>query len=256
MKKRRIPPTFALLLAAALPAFAEVPDRIKSPTSSQSAPIWVSVDTAVVNGQVRWELFDPVQQMLLRPALEIARAATDRARRSVAASVVDGTGCHAWNISVGEPILDHYSIPNLYEHAGLIFSATVVDERQGFWHGQGATLYELAVDRVFKEPADAPDLRRIFLVHPYATIMIGEDRICERDRRHPARPSPGRRTLVFASTIVSRKPAVITADDDGLFYELSDGSVSLPARFGEVIAAPSWDSLVEEVGRSRLPGGR
>lgn len=260
MRKRRISPILALLLVAVLPALAEVPDRIESPTASQGAPIWVSADVAVANGKIRWELFDSVQEMLLRPALEQARAATRSAGKEVAASVSGDTGCTAWNVSVGEPILDDYSLPNLYDHVDLAFTARVTDERQGFWYGQGATLYELAVDHVLKEPAAAPDLDRVYLVHSYAAIKVGHDTICERDQRYPARASAGRRILVFTSTIVSRQPTVVTAADDGLLYELSDGSLSLPARFGEIIDAPTWESVVgdvialaEDKGRNRRP---
>ncbi len=245
--RRLIGPGLVLLLVTTVPAAGEVPARIKSPKATQSAPMWVSVDEAIANGQVRWELFDQFQQMLLRPALESARRTTERAQKAPSTAGADQTGCVQWSMTNRGPSLGDYSLKTLYHDAGLVFTGMVTDERQGFYNGQGATLYEIAVDRVLKQPLAVPGLRRVYLVHSYATIRVGEDLICERDLRYPARPAPGRPILVLTSTIIGDNPVLIDAADDGLIYELADGKLSLPARFGVIIDPPTWESIVEDI---------
>lgn len=246
----------SLLLAAEPPG---IPDEIpgRGTSTAPGTPIWIAAERAVEGGALRPDLFDP----RVRRDLEWAMA--DRApNRSVTLeSSEHGTAnglraddalCTSWARSPNDWAVADFSYETLIDHAQLALIGVVRSEREGFLFGYGTTLFEVEVEEVLEAPPSGEAIEAVYVSYPSSSIAVGDQMLCSRSVRYPARPQVGRHLLVFAATIPEWDPIIINPSDDELFFEGAKGEVSFPAHLGlgDVTNPPMWHEFVGERGQN------
>lgn len=234
-----------LLVAATGTAMAEVPDWIPAPPEAGPTPIWATPDqVTTAKGELRSELFQSYQAKNIERHLEMARAAREAAGL---AGKQGGDACQSWIFVPPSPVIEEVSLEGLLSHAHLAFLGTVVDRKEGFYHGYPNSLLEIRVEKVLKAPAGQGEITSIFATFPHVEMRVGSEMLCMRSDRYPERPSPGKGIMVFTTNIPDRNPLVVAPNTEEVLFETEDGGTSLPARLGNVLNPPSWASVVQRV---------
>jgi hypothetical protein len=234
-----------LLVVVTATAMAEVPDWIPAPPEAGPTPIWATPEqVTTAKGELRSELFRPYQAKNIKKHLEMARAAREAAGL---AGKQGGDVCQSWIFVPPSPVTEELSLESLLSHAELAFVGTVVDRKEGFYHGHPNSLLEIRVEKVLKAPSGRGEITSIFATFPHVEMRVGSEMLCMRSDRYPERPSIGKGIMVFTANIPDSDPLVVAPNTEEVLFETEDGSTSLPARLGDVLNPPSWASLVQRV---------
>lgn len=234
-----------LLVAATGTAMAEVPAWIPAPPQAGPTPIWATPDqVTTAKGELRSELFQPFQTKNIKKHLEMARAAREA---TGLAGKQGGEACQSWIFVPPSPVIEDMSLKGLLSHAHLAFVGTVVDRKEGFYHGYPNSLLEIRVEKVLKAPAGQGEITSIFATFPHVEMRVGIEMLCMRSDRYPEQPTPGKGIMVFTTNIPDRNPLVVAPNTEEILFETEDGGTSLPTRLGNVPNPPSWASLVQRV---------
>lgn len=246
----------SLLLAGEPPG---IPDEIpgRGTSTAPGTPIWIAAERAVEGGALRPDLFDS----RTRRDLDWAMAEKAPDRSIPLASPEQGTRgdlqaddalCTTWVRSTNDWVVSDFSYETLSDHAQLALIGVVRSEREGFLFGHNATLLEVEVEKVLKAPPSDEAIESVYISYPSSSIAIGDQMLCSRSVRYPARPQVGGHLMVFAATIPEWDPIIINPSDDELFFEGANGEVSFPAHvgMGEVTNPPKWQEFVGEKGKN------
>ena len=126
--------TFAVLAAMiATGSNAKVPEWIAAPPGTGPTPIWATPDQVTnANGKLRSELFRPFEAKRIEKRLEKAREARQAA---ASAGTQDSDACQSWTFIPPSSKTEERSLEALLSQAQLALIGTVVDRREGFYHG-------------------------------------------------------------------------------------------------------------------------
>ncbi len=233
-----------LVLAFAPCASAEVPRQIASSDPGRQQPVWVSADEAFVEGQVKTAVFSEFENQLLGGLLRSG----ERSYQRMSTAFQDGDGCIWLGMSPGPRPLANHPLEDLHRNAAAAVFGRVVDGREGFYYGRPGALYEIEVISTIKSSPGSTAPERIFMVYPNARIDLGRFAICQDGPRYPTKPIVGRNILVYSwEPLPEAGTPIVKPLDEEVFYELSDGSVSLPHRYGEPEGDLTLEQLVQRV---------
>jgi hypothetical protein len=232
-----------LLLVPTGAGNAEVPSWIPAPKERGPSPIWVSAEEATTpDGRLRSELFNPIEEMNLKRHLESQRKA--RAASSVATKE-KGERCHSWIFIPPHPVVEDLTLESLLAYSQLAFVGIVEDQKEGFYHGHPNSLLEIRVQEILKAPAGYEGITSLFATYPHVEMKVGEELVCMRSDRYPARPITGKGILILAANIPDWDPLVVAPNTEVIFFEDDEGNAVLPGRFGDVLDPPAWSSVVQ-----------
>ncbi len=228
-------------------ASAEVPRQIASSDPDRQQPVWVSADEAVADGRVKLELFSDFETQLMTSA---ARSGEREYQKKISGESGEGVfedGC-IW-VSVGHSnVRENYPLERLHRQAAGAFLGRVVDGAQGFLYGRAGTLFEVEVLDEVKTSNESVVLERLFVYYPHARINFGHFSICKSGPRYPTKPLVGGKVIVYAWESLAQDAApIVRPEDEEIFFELEDGTISLPQRYGEIEGDLSLEQLVRKV---------
>jgi hypothetical protein len=214
------------------------PARIESHLPDRGAPVWVSAEQAIdERGGVATELFAPLERTLLQQQLS-----GERSRRRAGLLGSPGDPCRGATGMFAEYYVDHPGLGDLVTYSEVAFSGTVRGSRPGFYRGQPRHLYRVEVDEVWLDVGNLHPGTTVFVAFEEAQIRVGDDWLCVRGPRYPARPMPGKRILVFSHHGPWGDQPVFSPMDVELFFEAKDG-LSVPGHLVAQLESPSWNDL-------------
>lgn len=160
-------------------------------------------------------------------------------------------GC---NLSQGATVVEwedpkpNATLPELVANAQAIVLGDILEVEEGFFHGEFGSLVRLSVSASFV-PRGGDLGREVGVFYPEARLEHDGVVVCKSGSRNDGEsPEPGRRMLIFAYRVVPEFAAdIIYPDDEEVFFELGDGSVSLPRIFSLSSESMDFDVLVERV---------
>ncbi len=217
------------ILVAPIFAGAEVPDWIP-PQAAGENPIWVSERQAIVEGELRAEIFSQhARDHNLKRLSSLARRP-----KSQGLDAATETECNRYSFNA-HPAPDlELTLESLYSRSWQTYSGTLTDIKQGFIYGYSGMLLELTVERVFDRSREAmsPAPKHIYFVLRQAKIRTKAGLLCTRSRRHPDVPTVGARAIVFSPIEISSKNHyIVDGPEDNIFFERPDGTTSSPEFF-------------------------
>ncbi len=258
MTRTRLGWCLAALATAATtlaPLAAEVPDWIPSDRDPESGlPLWVSVEEAAPNGELRWELFTPERQQSLRNHLwQVSNGRLQLQSQGRMSEADSACGIYI-EVSHTPPDQVPGTAPaEIYRNAAAIFSGTVTDLAQGFYDGNPTTLFEVRVDQIIKASGVAP--RYLLVNWIWSELKIEGEYLCIRNSEN--RPPPfvgGRVLLVLGEGSSWLQGPILFPDVHGLLFGLPDGQTSAPKKFEgiEIDLGELVEGLVEERSRQEV----
>ena len=220
-----------LLVGAAAPAFAEIPNLLRPRSSPDAPPVWVSERSAVTQeGYFRWELFSEISKGILTSYLENQERERGRSTspgNSPAQSLLQSPNrrvdCQAF-FSRPEPhYLEskrHDSLKELAENSLLIVTGRVSEITQGFYAGFPTSLITIEDPKFLKRPVEFTATTVAYVSFPHAAISAGGHSFCTHESSFPDRPESGDRLLMFAYEINERTdPLILEPFASGLILE-------------------------------------
>ena len=243
-----------LLLLIPCTAGAQIPDRILAPGGAENDPIWVSAAQATTpDGRFESELFNPLEAQNVERLIQAEKKSREAAGISETAT---SAGCHSWLIFPENPDVYPLSLEGLLDHSRLAFIGTVEDQQQGFYHSHPNSLLQIKVQRVLKAPPGYEASDSVLATYPQVEMKVGDEMVCMRADRYPARPVTGKGIMILAWNIPDWDPLVVAANTDGIFFEDGEGNAVLPSRFETAKTPATWASLVDQVvGLAEADGG-
>lgn len=226
------------------------PDRIESDRGDRAGPLWISVDRAIdQEGRLATELFHPQERAQLQR--ELAGQVSQRQ-----AGVLGGPEdpCRDARGMFAEYYVSNPALGDLVEHSKVAFSARVQGGKPGFYRGQPRHLYRVKVDEVWLDNGNLRSGDTAFVAFEEAQIRVGEDWLCVRGPRYPARPMPGKRILVFSHQDPRGEQPVFSPMDVELFFETKEG-LSAPGHLVTELESPHWNDLEAAVAELVAPSG-
>lgn len=223
----------AILLTVLIPltAMAGVPDWID--TKDDVAPLWVSVEEAAPNGQLREELLPESSKKSIKRMAENIRA--HRAKTGdIGVRTKSGSDCVLWSIVMDDnpTRLENPTLRNLFRDSTQIYIGTITDLAQGFVNGFPGTLLDITVKNALKDSQEGVS-RFIYAHFPHAEIQIGREFLCFKSSRYSDLPEIGRSIFVFERS-ASNEP-ILHASDVEILFERADGTIALPRGFKEAV---------------------
>lgn len=239
-----------LLLVLVTTARAERASRPQSPerppdliaSADGDRPLWVSEQRARSDdGQLDWSLFSPLEQQVMRTSLQ--NYERRRARGQVGRS---GDPCAGAGGMQAHYVVERPSLEQLIVHSEAIFSGRVGSGEPGLAGGSPRAVYTVRVVRVWKGDGAVEPGGTVLLAHPDAAIAVGGAWLCNRSVRHPDRPHPGRRVLVFSHKPPDSAYRIYDPIDEELFLETSHG-LSPPLHLVEELSSLTFDELEDRL---------
>lgn len=214
--------------------------RIESKDPDRHFSLWVAASEATQHGYVKWEEFSRGGRDVIQAMIDMGNRARDNHKLDMPRD-----GCASWTRQGKR----HRYIPNktLKELAGnftAIFRGRVVAKAEGFIDGWPGTLYEVDV-----ESSSQPSPASIYVYYPLARIEAEGVVLCHQGDRFPDQPAIGRQILVFAEAPDSETPLILSPQDEELFFERADGTLSLPSHYGEADGEIALEDLEREAVR-------
>lgn len=202
----------ALLTAAS--TFAAVPDRAWGTAFvGQDAPMWVSEDLSIVEGELQSQHFHPDILTLVESQIEAGK--------------VNSAGCEVFT----EPTLGPNDLGRFKgDTSAAIRAATVelitgeiTDRKQGFLYGRPGTMLEVSSDG---HPKKSSKYRFVYVFLRLADIAVGEARLCSGLKEDRPQPEAG------ASVVLALEAAI---EDGRILGSTQDGYPILQPRPNEIL---------------------
>lgn len=198
--------------------------RIQSTDPERHAPLWLSASEATQDGHLKWEEFSRGGKAILDAKVRMAGQALESG-----SSQIPDDGCATWTReSKRHGYIPNKTLKELATHFDAIYRGRVAASTEGFIDGWPGTLYEVDV-----ENAPRPSPERIYVYYPIARIQAEGMTLCHQGDRFPDQPEIGRQILVFARQSETGSPLILSPQDEEIFFEREDGTVSLPNHYGE-----------------------
>jgi hypothetical protein len=184
----------------------------------------LSASEATQDGYIKWEEFS-------RGGRTVLEAKVSMARRVLEKENVENPedGCASWtHQSNRHDYIPNKTLEELATHFGAMYRGRVTASAEGFIDGWPGTLYELDV-----ENATVPAPARVYFYFPIARIQAEGAVLCHHGKRFPDQPQAGRQVLLFVRGTETGSPLILSPQDEEIFFEREDGTLSLPDHYGE-----------------------
>jgi len=261
MRRTRIYPAALLAICVGASGMAlagdpeqRIPDFLPSDIADLD-PLWISARQAAPAGALRRELFsDEALWNLDALATENEPLAPTHLKSlMVGDKRLDDLPCTNVQISVNSspyPV----DFDQLLERAEFAFEGRIVAREGGFSYGRLASMLQVEVTELLKAPEWAGSPKTILVLTPLARVLLGDHLACNYIAHRQDVPAVGARIFVFTEFVELRDPLIVGAGDDGLYFETSNGSFSMPSS-APMRAPGDWRFLQQLVyAKVRKPG--
>jgi len=221
-----------------------IPDTVPSLVPTRSAPEWVSESALVSEGTLQWDLFAPEDMRRVRLSLESGMKEKEAYLSLPPDRRLSSSPCISIVVFEHRLSVAGKTLEKLAEGSSGIYLGTIVAARPGLLRGVPRVLLRLKIERSLQHDLPEPQPESLLVAYPAAKVDVAGACIEAKSPRHPEHPEVGMRMLVFTPTrnAISRD-SILTPEDEEVFFELPNGTTSLPTHFGELFLSTGTLSL-------------